>query len=280
MSGPEVALVVDSLARPALCHSKGRASRAPDQQTIGARFIGIADFIYRYFRKWISVPRVATKRPFPVGLRPLLRRPETWITDQHRCRGFTLFELLLVLVLLAMLATASLPAVFSTLRGQRLKASAEKVLTEFNRARVDAMETGRIRMFRFQQETGNFTIAPFIRGSDELENNLAGTSSGMGISSVVYESAEQETVRGTLEEGIVFAGDDVQIDMRSYSLEQEGGQLDLAGWSRPVLFYPDGTTSDATIYLRSESGSLTSVRLRGLTGIARITEPNLNQEGD
>lgn len=200
---------------------------------------------------------------------------------QREREGFTLLEILLVLVILAAMISLGLPAIFSSLKGHRLKVSAEQIQTEFMRARVDAMESGRIRMFRFQPETGNFAVAPFIRSSDELENNLAGTSQGIGISNLVLESAEQEKVNDTLEEGIVFVSNNVEIDMRSYELAQEqGGDLEISGWSSPVLFYPDGTTSDAVIYLRSESGTILTVKLRGLTGIARIVEPELTDAGE
>lgn len=186
-----------------------------------------------------------------------------------------------MLVILVAMLGIGLPAVLNSLQGHRLTASAEKVQTEFMRARVDAMESGRIRMFRFQPETGNFTVAPFIRSSDELENNLAGTSQGIGVSSVVMQSAEQETLNDTLEEGVVFLTNNVETDMRSYELAQDqGGDLELAGWSTPVLFYPDGTTSDAVIYLRGDGGTITSVKLRGLTGVARVLQPELVDAGE
>jgi len=194
--------------------------------------------------------------------------------------AFTLLELLLVLAILVVLVGMGTPAVYNSLQGHRLTVSAEQVQTEFMRARVEAMESGRIRMFRFQQETSNFTVAPFVRSSDELENNLAGTSQGIGVSSVVLESAEAETINGMLEEGVVFAGDNIEADVRSYTLGQEqGGDLEVSGWSRPILFYPDGTTSDATVFLRGDGGTITSVKLRGLTGIARIEDPDLEDGG-
>lgn len=195
--------------------------------------------------------------------------------------AFTLLEILLVLVILAAMIGLGMPAIFNSLKGHRLKVSAERVQTEFMRARVDAMESGRIRMFRYQPETGNFTVAPFLQSSDELENNLAGTSQGIGVSNLVLESAEQEKVNKTLEEGIVFLSNDVETDMRSYTLAQEqGGDLTVSGWSTPILFYPDGTTSNALLYLKNDGGTITSIKLRSLTGVARIVEPELADAGE
>ncbi|QDU76178.1 hypothetical protein Pan97_32230 [Bremerella volcania] len=191
-----------------------------------------------------------------------------------------MLELLLVLAILVVLVGLGTPAVYNSLQGHRLTVSAEKIQTEFMRARVEAMESGRIRMFRFQQETGNFAVAPFVRSSDELENSLAGTSQGIGVSSVVLDSVEAETIHGMLEEGVVFAGDNIEADIRSYTLEQEqGGDMDISGWSRPILFYPDGTASDATVFLRGDGGTITSIKLRSLTGIARIQDPDLDDGG-
>lgn len=191
-----------------------------------------------------------------------------------------MLELLLVLAILVVLVGLGTPAVYNSLQGHRLTISAEQVQTAFMQARVEAMESGRIRMFRFQQETANFAVAPFVRSSDELENNLAGTSQGIGVSSVVLDSVETETINGMLEEGVVFAGDNIETDIRSYTLEQEqGGDMNISGWSRPILFYPDGTASDATVFLRGQGGTITSVKLRGLTGIARIQDPDLKDGG-
>jgi hypothetical protein len=41
-------------------------------------------------------------------------------------------------------------------------------------------------------------------------------------------------------------------------------------WSMPIFFYPDGTTSTATVTLQNESGRIITVCLRGLTGTATI----------
>jgi len=188
-------------------------------------------------------------------------------------RAFTLFELLLVLVLMVIMVAAGGPAMMRSLKGHRLTVSASQIQTEFHRARVEAMETGRIRMFRYQENTGNYAVAPFIRGGDALENNLAGTSDSIGGNQLILDSAETETHQGTLEELVVFSAAQVDADGRTLTLEDEGAELSLSGWSSPILFYPDGTSSNAQVYMTGEDGSQTSVRLRGITGIARVVKP-------
>ena len=44
-------------------------------------------------------------------------------------------------------------------------------------------------------------------------------------------------------------------------------------WSTPILFYPDGTTSDASLVLTGSRGTSIRVTLRGLTGVASVTDP-------
>jgi hypothetical protein len=43
-------------------------------------------------------------------------------------------------------------------------------------------------------------------------------------------------------------------------------------WSPPILFKPDGTTSDASVVLQNDRGETIRVTLRGLTGIASASE--------
>lgn len=43
-------------------------------------------------------------------------------------------------------------------------------------------------------------------------------------------------------------------------------------WSVPIFFYPDGTTSAAAVLIKNSRGKCIEVRLRGLTGIGKMTE--------
>ncbi len=56
--------------------------------------------------------------------------------------------------------------------------------------------------------------------------------------------------------------------------EEEGGE----GWSDPIFFYPDGTTSDARFIVASNRGCGVHVKLRGVTGNVSMGEPIPIQE--
>lgn len=196
----------------------------------------------------------------------------------RRLRGFSLLELLVVLTLLVILLSLAAPSIMAPLRGQRLKNAADTICAEFAKARVEAMESGRVRMFRFQRDTGNYMVEPWLRANDTLENNLVGEGDRVVGNSLITQSAEAMTRPGTLAEGVVFMGEQVEVDMRSYETTDGQSAEGQAGYSRPILFYPDGTTSDAMVVMKSEDGSMTMVKLRGLTGVAKIGEVQATED--
>jgi hypothetical protein len=44
------------------------------------------------------------------------------------------------------------------------------------------------------------------------------------------------------------------------------------GWSRPILFYPDGSTSTAVVTLTNPTLGKVVIRLRGITGDVTVSE--------
>ncbi len=78
-----------------------------------------------------------------------------------------------------------------------------------------------------------------------------------------------------LPEGVLFASSEVQADVRGQQIQQQvqGTQVGNNQELSPILFYPDGTTSDARLALTNEYRRLyVVVSLRSLTGIARVSD--------
>ncbi|MDR2170338.1 MAG: prepilin-type N-terminal cleavage/methylation domain-containing protein [Planctomycetaceae bacterium] len=63
---------------------------------------------------------------------------------------------------------------------------------------------------------------------------------------------------------------DEEIDNRNVRLGETNSGDKL--WSAPIFFYPDGTCSTAALLLKNDKDQCIEIRLRGLTGLTKLTE--------
>ncbi len=176
-------------------------------------------------------------------------------TNTHdRCHGYTLLEMLLVLAVMVLLGAIVLPAVSQPLGKSELRDAAKQVRTQLARARLEAIESGRVYQFRFQPGRRTFEVAvkPSLGGDDE--------------------SDDDQPLQGELPSGVCFH--DQQAAKRPGADEttsdvdfEETGSAD---WSEPILFYPNGRTTSARIWLAGGRDYYLDVVLRGVTGSATV----------
>lgn len=219
-------------------------------------------------------------------------------------RGFTLLELFLTLAVVLALSALVLPNVFSILGNRQLVRGAEGLRNAIVDARVEAMRTGRPQMLRVQLDGSAFALQPMYSLSDVTE---AGDQMGQGTVAAMGGTASAGPMQQTqppplpspgqdgstdplgdrldsdqLPEGVVFAGVQVVATARSATAAQGGnsampGAAPVAptpnpnGWSEPIIFYADGTTSNALITVARESSGRIVLRLRGLTGETQLS---------
>jgi Tfp pilus assembly protein FimT len=223
--------------------------------------------------------------------------------------GFTLFELMLALGLFVMIGAIAWPAIQRSYEGIRLKKTAEQVLAAFGHARVLAMSTGVTQTFRFQAGTGQYTMMAMQDDSAGVDSDASGAASAMAGSTATGGSSSSDTSSATtdpnanssaanstdpsapnssgsssgnttgscayqLNNGFVFAKGERTLDARAALAESElPSDASSAGASDSapaILFYPDGTTSEAVVTVSDKTGRSISVSLRGLTGVARM----------
>jgi prepilin-type N-terminal cleavage/methylation domain-containing protein len=187
--------------------------------------------------------------------------------------GFTLAEMLLVLGILVIVAAVTMPTVLGSLRAQRLKSASEMMRVEWSRAHVKAMKSGRVQVFRYEMSGTKYSIQPWIAADEATEAN---TSSVAGFGAQTLEDPVDDIETKELPEGITFAGGDAKFDTRAYEIEdfmqQQSSASEGTQWSRPVLFYPDGSASDAYVIVANDKQTAIRVRLRGLTGTSVVDE--------
>jgi type II secretory pathway pseudopilin PulG len=202
---------------------------------------------------------------------------------RHPREGITLLELLIVLALLVILAGVSMPAFMGTIRSQRLRSAAESVRTEWMRAHIQAMKTGRIHVYRFESGGRSFEIIPWVADDDALESS---TTADAQPTFVAMASASGTAAGGVeleegpgLPEGVIFVGGEAQSDARALSVEEAlSGSEGDGQWGSPILFYPDGSASDAFVVVANDAQQSIRIELRGLTGLATVGDITLLEE--
>jgi type II secretion system protein H len=193
--------------------------------------------------------------------------------------AFTLIEVLLVLAILVVVAAAAAPALRGVMRDAALKNAAETVRIHWTKAHVKAMKTGRIQVFRFEQDGMRFTVQPWAAADDEIEAAPA----VQGFGTAEEESASprlDESSAVSLPEGTTFVAGAAVLEGRSQAVEQDIKDANRfeADWSQPILFYPDGSTSDAWVIVGNDREVGIRVDLRGMTGTATLGEVTAVEE--
>jgi len=206
------------------------------------------------------------------------------IPRASRRSALTLFELLLVLAILVAMAGIVIPTFDSMVSSRRLGQSVEKLRNEIMSGRVTAMRTGQAQMIRMTLQGKDYSISPWLGGS-EAEDASAGATV-MQAGQIIQTQATtgggakstSELANSTLQlsEGVSFSIVETLVDSRNASAIEQGGgtvptsggssQGDGSGLSSPLLLYPDGTCTTAQIVLIDDRGRRMAIQLRGVTG--------------
>ena len=207
--------------------------------------------------------------------------------------AFTLLELLLTLAVLAAIAAVTIPQLSGIIGDSRLTRSAEQLRVEMTRLRVRAMREGRTFILEAAPGTGELRIRPFMTVADATESMSPSLAPSALLSGAKQDIAAVPIVepvepkRIELPEGVVIADVQVASAIRGAMIEQQlaggpmgGGPMGsgppggspIGGGGRPILFYPDGSSSTAVVTLRHEKMGAIRVRLRGITADATIFE--------
>lgn len=212
-------------------------------------------------------------------MKQALRQPGTRATPTAvGRRAFTLLEVLLVLGIMLAAAAIILPNLSYPMQGHRLRKSADLVRAEWARARVKAMKTGQVHMFRCEPNGTGFQIEPYYTEQDALEFTPLDPTGQAAPAGPMPNSTPPVTRR--VNEDVYFADVRVAGDTRAQDLQSQTsltGQAtqatgELGQLSPPILFYPDGSTSTAQVVLGLKRNVFLIVELRGLNGTSQASD--------
>jgi prepilin-type N-terminal cleavage/methylation domain-containing protein len=199
-------------------------------------------------------------------------------------KAFTLLELLLVLAILVALAGIAVPTFESMVTSRKLGESIQQLMNELKAARVAAMRTGQAQVMRATLQTRDYSISPWLGGTESQDASAGATVMGTdgqvvatekGASGGVSTSAvDASSGLKQLSSGVQFSAIETLVDSRNaLELQNSGEVMPTAGaavttdgLSSPLLVYPDGSTTTAQIVLVDQSGRRMAIQIRGVTG--------------
>ena len=205
-----------------------------------------------------------------------------------RRSGFTLFELILVLIILVTLAAIAFPTLEAMVSSRRLQQSAERLQNELLEARVEAMKTGQAQVFRATINGNTYTIEPWLSGNEDSDASAGATvMSASGVvetertstGQVALSSISADGDAKQLDNDVQFMGIETLVDARNaLEIQKSGETVPMAGVgtavsggiSSPLLVYPDGSSTTAQIILAGSRGRRMAIQLRGVTGRSSI----------
>lgn len=186
-------------------------------------------------------------------------------------------ELMLVLGLLVIVAAVSLPALGGTLEKQKLRSAAQQIQAVWNRTHVRSMKAGQIYVFRCELGGRKYEVIPWDAEitADDPQASSTMTSFGpatSGSGDVAFTNSVPAVIDGELPDGIQFLEGDTAAEERAMAIESVMGNQTSRNirWSRPVLFYSDGLSSDAYIVVGNSRKQEVKLTLRGMTGTSSV----------
>jgi prepilin-type N-terminal cleavage/methylation domain-containing protein len=166
--------------------------------------------------------------------------------SNRRDAGFTLYEVIIVLIVLLVVSGIVVPSVTGLLPSVRVRKAGEELLSTIAKARDDSVLTSRRFRIVFTQEPAGYRL--------EYEPDP------MSEPATFRASPGDWGVASALPEGVTFA-----------SLEGAGTDSET---SEEVLeFSPDGTAAAMTIVLAHENGDQVTIEIDPADGRARVVEP-------
>ena len=201
-------------------------------------------------------------------------------------QAFTLVEMMLVLAIVAVVGAFGLATLQRPLSGQRLCAAADEVRTSF--CHRGSWPWSRAARWRSATRSTATVIAcsrktirrrrprPRRRRRPNRPPRAAPPRLRLPRPPRVRPTAQRRGATGICpRESASWAPTKARRSVSAAAVMPEAAPADETNdnWSDPILFYPDGTTSDARVVLATETSRTLELVLRGVTGLVSVNDP-------
>ena len=201
--------------------------------------------------------------------------------------GFTLIEVSIVIFIILIMTSATVPWMRTFAESTRLRSGARNIrsLMEFARSSAVTQRTEYVVLFDVEQQEYWLSLLSFVDDSSgQVTSDASRTSLSESLASLsdassddLLEEEEEESETAFSRTGGILGipkqlPNGIQIAQVLSPRSSEGNsQVDY------VAFYPDGTAEDCEIYLQSPSGRIFLISVSEATGRAGIRELALQE---
>jgi type IV fimbrial biogenesis protein FimT len=160
----------------------------------------------------------------------------------RRARGFTLLELMVVVVMIAVLVTLSIPSISRQLRDRRNNQAAHEISALYRAARARAMGRGAAVMVRFGTATrGAVQVLESVRGTPGRNGKIV-TLPGTSCQGTQWTGGDGFRVLETFDPTANGAYDNVTITFHeSGGGDQSDAEICFSPLGRPFIRFNAGT---------------------------------------
>lgn len=176
--------------------------------------------------------------------------------------GYTLFEMLIAMSIIVLITSLGWSPVMRLQREYRVKEAAEAVREMVAGTRILALDQDIVFQFRFEPSGRRYMRVPYENSNGAAQGGKTVTASGQS--------------HGELPAGVYFESinDSPAEALNPELLAGLPSEFSQTSWSAPILFYSDGTSSNAEFDVVDESASTRRIRVRDITGAATVSTTN------
>ncbi len=171
--------------------------------------------------------------------------------------AFTLIEIMVVIGIMAIIFAISIPSVYQQMKKEGMRAAVADLSEACSQARARAILNGTITEVRIRPGDKSITV---IEGAARPESTAGSTYSFHGGDVVEHRGGGG---------GQIFSAkfsDSIFIEFIGVNLLPDLQELDEV----TCLFYPNGTSDELVVLIRSDKGEIRKITTEVVTGVADV----------